>query len=182
MYSADSTFDGTPSAVTGFRVTASLGLELLGSVSTGGGSAAHSAVHQSGKWLAVAHHCLPPMHTEGDSGSVAIVSLAPDGTPLERVALVIHPTETDPELLANPARTDWTSHAHSVNFDTTGKWLFVCEKGLDRVYVYSFDAETGAIAQHSECMTPIGALSCPATQPNTTQPNTTFSANTTFRA
>lgn len=145
-----------PSAVTGFRVTPSFGLERLSSVSTGGGSAAHAAVHHSGKWLAVAHHGLPPTHTVGKSGSVAIVSLAADGTPLEQVALVIHPTETDPKLLADPGRSDWTSHAHSVNYDSTGKWLFVCEKGLDRVYVYTFDEATGTIAHHSECMTPIG--------------------------
>ena len=69
------------SAVTGFRVTPnhgtylppachpspastraliSAGLERLGRVSTGGPSAAHCAVHSSGKFLAVAHHGLPP--------------------------------------------------------------------------------------------------------------------------
>jgi hypothetical protein len=58
---------------------------------------------------------------------VAIVKLAEDGTPLERVAFVEHPTETDATLLRDPGRTDWTSHAHSANFDATGQWLFVCE-------------------------------------------------------
>ena len=94
---------------------------------TGAGSACHCAVHQSGKWVAVAHHGLPPGYTDGVSGAVAIVKLAQDGTPLERVAFVVHPTETDSELLSDPRRADWTTHAHSANFDTTGKWLFVCE-------------------------------------------------------
>ncbi len=94
---------------------------------TGAGSACHCSVHQSGKWVAVAHHGLPPGYTDGLSGAVAIVKLAHDGTPLERVAFVEHRTETDKRLLRDPRRSDWTSHAHSANFDVTGQWLFVCE-------------------------------------------------------
>ena len=46
------------------------------------------------------------------------------------VDFAIHPTETDPKLLADPGRSDWTSHAHSANFDTTGRWLFICVRPL----------------------------------------------------
>ena len=34
--------------------------------------------------------------------------------------------------------------------------LCVAQKGLDRVIVYKFNNNTGAITKHSECMTPIG--------------------------
>jgi 6-phosphogluconolactonase len=156
VYATNSTFDGSASSVTAFRVMPDESLNLLGRVCTDGGSACHCSVHKSGRFLAVAHHGLPPQVDRGLSGSVAILSLAADGTPLERVEFVPHHTETDPALLAHPGRKDWTTHAHSANFDISGKWLFVCEKGADRVIVYAFDDESGALRPHAECMVPIG--------------------------
>lgn len=35
-----------------------------------------------------------------------------------------------------PGRHQESPHAHSVNFDLTGRWLIVCDKGADRLLVY----------------------------------------------
>lgn len=37
------------------------------------------------------------------------------------------------------------SHLHSVNFDPTGKWILVCDKGCDCIYIYSVDREKGIL-------------------------------------
>ena len=53
-------------------------------------------------------------------------------------------------------RTDWIPHAHSANWAPCGQYLFVCEKGTDRIIVYAFDSATGKITNHSETMVTIG--------------------------
>jgi hypothetical protein len=57
-------------------------------------------------------------------------------------------------------REDWTPHAHSANWSPCGKYLFVCEKGTDRIIVYAFDAAAGTITNHSETMVTIGRTLC----------------------
>lgn len=42
-----------------------------------------------------------------------------------------------------------------VFFDRS-RYLFVCEKGTDRIIVYAFDSGTGRITTHSETMVTIG--------------------------
>jgi 6-phosphogluconolactonase len=153
----DLILDAAASAVTAFQLKPDKSLEPMGSVSTGGGSACHASVHPSGRFIAVANHGLPPgSELDAVSGSVAVISIADDGNVMEQTCWVPHLNETDPTLLSDPRRADWTSHAHSANFDSTGRWLFVCEKGLDRVIVYDFDETRGSITPHSECMVPIG--------------------------
>ena len=37
------------------------------------------------------------------------------------------------------------SHLHSVNFDPSGQWALVCDKGCDRIYVYRLNREKGVL-------------------------------------
>ena len=132
----------------------------MGTVSTSGGSACHASLHPSGRFIAVSNHGLPPKpppELEGSvSGSVAIIALTPNGDVERQSCWLPTPTETDSALLSDPARTDWTTHAHSANWDRSGTWLFVCEKGTDRVITYAFDDSSGQLTPHAETMVPVG--------------------------
>jgi 6-phosphogluconolactonase len=82
------------------------------------------------------------VHTGEISGSVALLSVDErSGDLLALVDFIPHLDETDPAVLADPRRTqeNENSHCHGVHWDATGRWLFACEKGLDKVIVYSFD-------------------------------------------
>ena len=47
----------------------------------------------------------------------------------------------------NPRRQEGP-HAHCVTFDPAGRFLFVCDLGLDKVMIYRFDAEQGKLTPH----------------------------------
>lgn len=42
-------------------------------------------------------------------------------------------------------RGQMCSHLHSVNFDPSGQWGLVCDKGCDRIYVYRMNREKGIL-------------------------------------
>jgi L-asparaginase len=84
---------------------------------------------------------------------------AETGGVLERTDLKLHraPQSSQRSAEQRAARDDWTPHAHSACFSPCGRYLWVCEKGLDKVVVYAFCAETGTLTEHSEAfVTPGG--------------------------
>ena len=155
LYTTNETFDGSDSSVTAFGITPTGGLERMGRVTTGGGSACHFSVHPRCGYLAATNHGQDFGGNAG--GSVAVISLdAASGDVVAQTDHVVHEQPTDAALLADPAREDWTPHAHSANWSLCGRFLFVCEKGTDRIIVYAFDEASGKISNHSECMVTIG--------------------------
>lgn len=155
IYTSNETMDGegdacTPSYMSAYHVGPGGTLALLGRrVSTGGGSACYFSVHPSGEYLAVANHGLLMRDFSGaPSGGVAIIALdSTTGELQERTDLVVHPNAPhDPVHETHTNRSDWTSHTHSCNWAKSGRWLFACEKGTDRVLVYAFDATDGTIS------------------------------------
>ena len=153
LYTTNETFDGSPSSVTAFRLTPSAGLERLSRVSTGGGSACHFSVHPRLRYIAAANHGQDFGGTAG--GSVAVLSVCPtSGDLLEQTDFILHES---PSPDARPAgRDNWTPHAHSANWSPCGRFLFVCEKGTDRIIVYAFDEEHGKLKVPSETMVTVG--------------------------
>ena len=161
LYSTGETWDGSPSTLSSYALAPAgpPALSLTGRVSTGGGSGCHFSLHPRLGHLAVANHGLPqnaPPNCPATSGSVGVVALDAEGTATSLVDVKVHPLESDARLRAHPGRTDWTTHAHSANWSPSGKWLFVCEKGIDRVVVYAFDEGLGTVAKHSESFVTIG--------------------------
>jgi 6-phosphogluconolactonase len=45
----------------------------------------------------------------------------------------------------NPRRQD-KPHAHMAGFDPSGRWVLICDLGMDRTFVYEVDAERGKLA------------------------------------
>jgi 6-phosphogluconolactonase len=161
LYSTNETMFGEESSVTAYRITPSAGLELMGRVTTKGGSCCHLSVSPDGCWIGATNHAPDPdvenVPEENKCGSVALISLDPaTGDVVELAHHIVHAPPTDPAVLSHPNRDDHTPHAHSANWSPSGSYLFVCEKGLDLVLIYKLDPAAGALTLHSQAAVTFG--------------------------
>ncbi|HWN52776.1 MAG TPA: beta-propeller fold lactonase family protein, partial [Xanthobacteraceae bacterium] len=106
--------------------------KLLNRAATGGKNGVREAVDPSGKFLVMANYA---------SGSVAVLPIAPDGSLKDQHQLVPLPGEPGPHKVEQ-----MSSHPHDVVFDPSGRFVLVPDKGLDRVFVFGFDAAAGRLA------------------------------------
>jgi 6-phosphogluconolactonase len=125
LYTANQQIEGTVSA---FRIDRESGrLARLNTELSGGELPAFLAIDHSGKFLLVANY----------GGTVAVLPIDPDGR-LRPATIVIQ--QGDSELL--PAHA---SHAHAIVLSPDNRFAIVPDTGLDRVFVYRFDATKGAL-------------------------------------
>jgi 6-phosphogluconolactonase (cycloisomerase 2 family) len=106
--------------------------KLLNRAATGGKNGVREAVDPSGKFLVMANY---------GSGTVAVLPIAPDGSLKDQHQLVQLPGEPGPHKVEQTS-----SHPHDIVFDPSGHFVLVPDKGLDRVFVFRFDAATGRLA------------------------------------
>src|SRR6266851_5574457 len=106
--------------------------KLLNRAAAGGKNGVRQAVDPGGKFLIVANYA---------SGSVAVLPIAPDGSLQDQHQLLDLPGEPGPHKTEQPS-----SHPHDVVFDPSGRFVLVPDKGLDRVFVFRFDAAAGRLA------------------------------------
>jgi 6-phosphogluconolactonase len=123
--------DGTNS-VAAFTIGEDHALKFLGESSVGGKGACHVAVDATGRTAAVANY--------GD-GSFSTIALGADGVP-GPIGTVIFSKGSGP----NKNRQQGP-HAHGVYFDKANKHLFIPDLGLDKVFVYPFDAATSKLGE-----------------------------------
>lgn len=97
---------------------------------TGGRNGVHLAIDPRGRYLIVANY---------GSGSVSVLPVRPDGT-LGDARVVALPGQPGPNRVEQAS-----SHPHQVLFDPSGRFLVVPDKGLDRVFVFRFDANSGEL-------------------------------------
>ncbi len=105
-------------------------LMFLNRVSSRGEGPCHLAFDRTGRWLAVANY---------DSGSLAVLPVAPDGKLGEAVTVDQHEGSS-----VHPRQK--SAHAAGVAFSLDNRFLFEADLGLDRLFVYHFDVSHGAIA------------------------------------
>ena len=106
-------------------------LRPLNRVSSGGGGPTHLAVDKAGKAIAVANY---------GGASVTVFRLNADGSLGERTALARHTgSSVHPTRQASP-------HPHAVVPSPDERFLFVPDRGTDKVYSYRFDATAGSLA------------------------------------
>jgi len=110
-------------------------LTALNHVSARGSSPCDLAFDKTGRFLAVANYA---------SGSVAVFPVQPDGRLGEAVGFDQHHGHS-----VNPDRQKGP-YAHSVLFSPDNRYLLSTDLGLDKIFVYRFDASTGAISQGPE--------------------------------
>jgi len=120
--------------VSAFAVDAATGkLELLNRQPSGGRGPCHLCVDPSGRHVLVANY---------SSGSAAVLPIASDGSLAEPRSVVQHEgSGPDPKRQQGP-------HAHSVHLDAAGRFAFVADLGLDRIFIYRFDASKGTLGPH----------------------------------
>jgi 6-phosphogluconolactonase len=122
----------TDGEILSFAIEAATGsLKPLNRVSSGGGGPTHLAVDETGKAIAVANY---------GGASVGVFRLSPDGSLGERTALARHTgSSVHPVRQASP-------HPHAVVPSPDERFLFVPDRGTDKVYSYRFDAAAGSLA------------------------------------
>ncbi|HUI97979.1 MAG TPA: lactonase family protein [Xanthobacteraceae bacterium] len=128
LYSAH----GDETYATAFALDRATGeAKVLNKAATGGSNGVHPAIDPSGKYLVVANYA---------SGSVAVLPIGDDGSLKDQHQLVPLRGEPGPHKVEQQS-----SHPHEVVFDPSGRFLLVPDKGLDRVFVFRFDRDTGRL-------------------------------------
>jgi 6-phosphogluconolactonase len=124
---------GDETYATAFSVDRSTGrLQQTNRAETGGRNGVHQAFDPAGRFLLIANY---------SSGSVSVLPVRPDGALTEPVQVVSLPGQPGPHRVEQTG-----SHPHQIVFDPSGRYVVVPDKGLDRIFVFRFDAETGRLA------------------------------------
>jgi 6-phosphogluconolactonase len=118
-------------AVSAFAVDASSGtLTPLNQQASRGQGPCFVTVDRAGKNVLVANY---------GSGSVACLPIAGDGRLSPAASFQQHEGSS-----ANPQRQQGP-HAHSINLDAANRFAIAADLGLDKLFVYRFDAEKGTL-------------------------------------
>jgi len=126
LYAAARVGDGHVTAA--FLIDGATGnLSPLNDQPAGGNGPCHVAVSPDGKHAAVANY---------GGGNVSVYPLGQDGSLEAASAFFQHAGSS-----ANPNRQT-APHAHSVNFDATGRYLIVADLGIDKLMVYKREGGT----------------------------------------
>ena len=119
-----------PGGVTSFSVDPRTGaLALLNRTSSLGPAPCHLSLDKGDRHVLVANYW---------GGSVAVFPVRPDGRLGDPSSFVQHTGE-------NPTPRDPGPHAHAIQVDPSNRWALVADLGLDKVFVYPYDAERGAL-------------------------------------
>ncbi len=128
-------FDGQPTGSVGaFAIDPRTGeLSFLNARSSGGAGPCHLVVDPTGQNALVANY---------GGGSVAALPIGEDGHLGKPTSVIQHQGSS-----VNPSRQK-APHAHSINLDPAGKFAFAADLGVDKIFVYRFDAKAGTLAPH----------------------------------
>jgi len=118
-------------SVTAFALDTRTGaLTLLNHQSSRGAAPCHLSVDRAGKHVLVANY---------GSGTVAVLPIGEDGRVGKATSVVQHHGSSK-----NPQRQEGP-HAHCIVLDKANHFAFVCDLGLDKVMIYRYDADSGAL-------------------------------------
>jgi len=146
LYSVNwiSNFQGANSgSVSAYTIDRASGhLTLLNTVSSEGANATHLSIHPSGKFLLVANYF---------GGTVAVLPIRANGE-LGPATDVVHDQGTVGQEQATSAPPGSFAisghdkpHAHMIQSDPAGRFIFAADLGLDRILVWKFDPEEGRL-------------------------------------
>ncbi|MCA9211799.1 MAG: lactonase family protein [Planctomycetales bacterium] len=141
---ADGTSEGT---VSSFAIDRASGnLKLLNTVKSGGAGPTYVSIHPGGRYLLVANYF---------GGSVSVLPIANDGK-LEPASDVknddgqIGPTtatHAPPGSFAISGHD--RTHAHMIQADASGRFVFHVDLGLDKIYSWKFDDKEGRLSANN---------------------------------
>ena len=146
LYSANETDrvgpgkEGTVSAYAIDRADGSL--TLLNSVRSGGAGPTYVSLHPSGKFLFVANYF---------GGSVAVLPVLADGKLGDPTDVKTDEGKVGPARSAHAPKGSFAfsghdrTHAHMIQADPAGRFVLHVDLGLDKIYVWAFDATKGVL-------------------------------------
>jgi 6-phosphogluconolactonase (cycloisomerase 2 family) len=147
LYSANETDrqgDTKEGTVTAFAIDPADGaLKPLNTVRSGGAGPTYVSLHPSGKFLFVANYF---------GGSVAVLPVVEDGKLGEATDVKADGGKIGPARAANAPKGSFAfsghdrTHAHQVQADPSGKFVLHVDLGLDKIFVWKFDATKGTLA------------------------------------
>ena len=143
-----STFSRFSSCING-EITCKWALHAVASYAIDGdtGRLAYRAKHSSqGAWpchLIVDGQGRRVLTANYLNGSLGVVPFDAEGHWLPGASRIQHQGSS-----VNPERQEGP-HAHSINLDPDGEFAVAADLGIDQAKVYRYDAETGALAEHS---------------------------------
>jgi 6-phosphogluconolactonase (cycloisomerase 2 family) len=135
--------EGSEGTVSAFAINRADGqLKLLNTVRSGGAGPTYLSVHPSGRFVLVANYF---------GGSVAVLSILPDGslgaaTDIKRDVGTVGPgkaTNAPPGSFAFSGHD--RAHAHMIEADATGRFVFHADLGLDQIFIWKFDERKGVL-------------------------------------
>lgn len=150
MYSVNwiSNYQGTNSgSVSAYAVDRASGhLTLLNTVSSKGANPTHLSIHPSGNFLLVANYfggtvAVLPIRANGQLGPATDVRYDQGTVGRE------HATSAPPGSFAISGHDK--PHAHMIQSDSAGRFVFAADLGLDRIFVWKFDAERGRLVPNN---------------------------------
>jgi 6-phosphogluconolactonase len=120
--------------VTAFSIDQEGGaLTRLGEQLSKGGDPCHITTDLAGKNVLVANH---------EDGNASVLPILKNGN----IGPATGFTQHSPGSVSGPPKNP---RAHSINLDPMNKFVVVADKGVDKIMVYAFDGEKGAISPHS---------------------------------
>lgn len=146
LYSANETDRVGPEnvgTVSAFSVDGNTGqLTLLNTVPSGGAGPTYVKLHPSEKFLLVANYF---------GGSIAVLPVLEDGKLGEAVDTQAPTGPIGPTTSKNAPPGSFAfsghdrTHAHMIEADPSGRFVLHVDLGLDRIFVWKFDATTGKL-------------------------------------
>jgi 6-phosphogluconolactonase (cycloisomerase 2 family) len=146
LYSANETDragkdnEGTVSAFAVDRTDGTL--TLLNTARSGGAGPTYLSLHPSGRFVLVANYF---------GGSVAVLPVLDDGRLGEASDVKADAGKVGPTRAANAPRGSFAvsghdrTHAHMIQADPSGRFVLHADLGLDRIFVWRFDAKLGTL-------------------------------------
>jgi 6-phosphogluconolactonase len=124
----------TGQTITAYSVDPKNGnLTLLNQQSSGGADPSYICMDATQRYVLVANY---------KGGSVAVIAIKPDGSLGEITANIKHTGRS-----VNTVRQT-QPYAHSIKLDPANRFALVADLGLDKLFVYRFNQETGTLSQN----------------------------------
>jgi 6-phosphogluconolactonase (cycloisomerase 2 family) len=135
--------EGKEGTVSAFAINRADGqLTLLNTVPSGGAGPTYLSIHPSGKFVLVANYF---------GGSVAVLPILSDGRLGPATDIKRDDGTVGPKKAANAPPGSFAfsghdrTHAHMIQADSSGRFVLHVDLGLDRIFVWKFDDQTGVL-------------------------------------
>jgi 6-phosphogluconolactonase (cycloisomerase 2 family) len=131
---------GTMNEVSAFALEAEGRLRPLGTWPSGGVNPVHLDLHPSGRWLVVANYI---------GATVAVLPVSESGELAEPHQVVPLSGAPGPDSVEQSG-----PHPHDIPFHPSGDFVAVPDKGLDCVFIFRLDAQTGRLQAAQPALVP----------------------------